>query len=112
MSFTVTQLRAFQAVSRSGSIHAAADQLLVTQPSVSAAVAALGRELGAQLVERDGRGIRLTSAGEAFAPYVDQVLGLLEQGRRSALEATRPDAARIRVIAVNTAGEYLLPILI
>jgi LysR family transcriptional regulator, low CO2-responsive transcriptional regulator len=112
MSFTLTQLRAFQAVSRSGSIHAAADQLMVTQPSVSAAVAGLARELGVQLVERDGRGIRLTPAGEAFSPYVDQVLGLLEQGRRSAFEATRPDTARIRVISVNTAGEYLLPALI
>jgi len=112
MSFTLTQLRAFQAVARSGSIHAAADQLLVTQPSVSAAVAGLARELGVQLIERDGRGIRLTPAGEAFSPYADQVLGLLEQGRRSALEATRPDAARIRVISVNTAGEYLMPALI
>ena len=56
MSFTVTQLRAFQAVSRSGSIHAAADQLLVTQPSVSAAVAALARELGVSWSSETGAG--------------------------------------------------------
>jgi DNA-binding transcriptional LysR family regulator len=109
---TVTQLRAFDAVARAGSVQEAARELFVTQPSVSAAVAALARSLGVALVERDGRGIRLTKAGEAFAPYVAEVLGLLEQGGRAAAEAAHPERARLRVVAVNTAGEYLLPPLI
>jgi DNA-binding transcriptional LysR family regulator len=79
---------------------------------VSAALAALGRELGVGLVERQGRGIRLTPAGDAFAPYAAQLLGLVEQGRIAAQEAARPESARVRVVAVNTAGEYLLPPLI
>jgi Bacterial regulatory helix-turn-helix protein, lysR family len=65
----VTQLTSFLAVIRGGSVTAAAEQLVVTQPSVSAAVAALSRELGVDLTERAGRGVVPTRAGEAFAPY-------------------------------------------
>jgi len=106
---TITQLRAFLTVSRAGGVQAAAEQLYVSQPSVSAALSALARELGAEVVERDGRSIRLTEAGLAFEPYADQVLGLLEQGKLAAAEADRSRKARIRVVAVNTAGEYLVP---
>ena len=109
---TVTQLRAFLAVARSGGVQTAAAQLHVSQPSVSAALGALARELGVQLVERDGRGVRLTEAGSAFVPYAAEVLGLLDQGRQAAVEADGLRRARIRVVAVNTAGEYLLPPLI
>lgn len=109
MAVTLTQLRAFLAVTRTGSVHAAASQLIVSQPSVSAAVAALSRELGVPLFERHGRGVQLTEAGQAFAPYAAQVLGLLEQGRDAAHEAAAPETSRIRIVAVNTAGEYLVP---
>jgi DNA-binding transcriptional LysR family regulator len=110
--FTVTQLRSFLAFARAGGVHAAAEELHVSQPSVSAALSALARELGVDVLEREGRGVRLTDAGTAFEPYAAQVLGLLEQGRRAAVEASGTQAARIRVVAVNTAGEYLLPPLI
>jgi len=109
---TITQLRAFLAVARAGGVQAAAEQLHVSQPSVSAALSALARELGAELVEREGRGVRLSEAGVAFEPYASQVLGLLNQGREAALEADGERRARIRVISVHTAGEYLLPPLI
>jgi DNA-binding transcriptional LysR family regulator len=68
MAITRTQLTAFLAVVRSGSVTAAADELVVTQPSVSSALTALSRELGCDLFERAGRGIRLTDARSAFAP--------------------------------------------
>ncbi len=112
MAITLTQIRAFLAVRSAGSVHVAADQLLISQPSVSAAISALAQELGTPLVERHGRGVRLTAAGEAFAPYAAQVLGLLEQGRFAAVEAAHPESSKIRLITVNTAGEYLVPPLI
>jgi DNA-binding transcriptional LysR family regulator len=65
---------------RGGSVTAAADELVVTQPSVSSALAALSRELDCEVFECAGRGIRLTAAGAAFAPYAADVLGLLEPG--------------------------------
>jgi LysR family transcriptional regulator, low CO2-responsive transcriptional regulator len=112
MAITLAQLRSFLAVRSAGSVHAAAGQLLVSQPTVSAAVAALGHELGVALVERHGRGVRPTESGEAFAPYAAQALGLIEQGRSAAQEAAKPGHSRIRLAAVNTAGEYLAPALI
>jgi len=112
VAITLTQIRAFLAVKSTGSVHAAADQLLVSQPTVSAAVAALASELGTALFERHGRGVRLTESGEAYAPYAAQVLGLLEQGRNAAKEAAHPENSKVRLVAVNTAGEYLAPSLI
>jgi len=109
MAMTVTQLNAFLAVFRGGSVTAAADELIVTQPSVSSAVAALSRELGCDLFERLGRGIRPTAAGEAFAPYAEDVIGLLEQGRHAAREAATVSARRLHIAAVTTAAESFVP---
>ncbi len=109
MSITLTQLRSFLAVMRGGSVTAAADELVVTQPSVSAAVAALSRELGTPVTEREGRGIRPTAAGAAFAPFAADVIGLLEEGRRAAREAAYLADRRLRLAAVTTAAESFVP---
>lgn len=107
MSVTLTQLRTFLAVVRTGSVRAAADELVVTQPSVSAAVSALSRELGTPLLERDGRGVRPTPAGSRFAPYAADVIGLLETGRRVAHETAAERT--LRIAAVTTAAESFVP---
>ena len=112
MAVTLTQLSAFLCVVRRGSVTAAAEELFVTQPSVSAAVAALERELGTKLLERDGRGLRPTSAGEAFAPYAAHVLGLLEEGGRAAREAGEGGRGMLRISAVTSAGDHVIPPLI
>lgn len=112
MALTVTQLSAFAAVARLGSVQAAADELRVTQPSVSAAVSGLSRAIGAPLLERDGRGVRLTPSGRAFAEYAEAAVGLIEQGRQAAADARTPGAGRVRVIAVATAAEFLTPALL
>lgn len=112
MAVTLTQLVAFLTVVRRGSVTAAAEELVVTQPSVSAAVSALERELGVRLTERAGRTVRPTAAGAAYAPYASDVLGLLEQGVRVAREAETAQTHTLRISAVTTAGEYLVPQLI
>jgi LysR family transcriptional regulator, low CO2-responsive transcriptional regulator len=109
MSITLTQLRSFLAVVRTGSVTAAADELVVTQPSISAAVAALSRELGVALTERAGRTIRTSAAGEAFAPYATDVIGLLDQGRRAAREVGAVAERQVRIAAVTTAAEHVVP---
>jgi DNA-binding transcriptional LysR family regulator len=108
MAVTVTQLVAFLTVARRGSVTAAAKELVVTQPSVSAAINALERELGVTLMERNGRNLRPTQAGEAYLPYAADVLGLLEQGARSAQEAQQHEGRTLRIGAVTTAGEHLV----
>ncbi len=112
MAVTLNQLQAFLAVVRRGSVTAAAEELVVTQPSVSAAIAALEREVGAELTERAGRTLRPTAAGDAFAPYAADVLGLLAQGARAAREAAETERATLRISAVTTAGEHLVPQLV
>jgi DNA-binding transcriptional LysR family regulator len=112
MAVTVTQLAAFGAVVRHGSVTAAAEELVVTQPSVSAAVAALERELGVKLTERVGRNVRPTAAGEAYSRYAADILGLLHEGAEVAGEVDRGAGRRLRIAAVTTVGEHLLPPLI
>ncbi len=109
ISITVTQLRAFLAVVRGGSVTAAADELIVTQPSVSSALSALSRELDCELLERWGRGVRLTAAGKAFAPYAADVLGLLEKGSAAASQAAGLAARTLQIAAVTTAAESFVP---
>src|SRR5918999_178276 len=112
MAVTLTQLVSFLTVVRRGSVTAAADELVVTQPSVSAAVSALERELGVTLTERAGRTLCPTPAGQAYVPYATDVLGLLEQGARVARETAHQEPRTLRISAVTTAGEYLVPQLI
>jgi DNA-binding transcriptional LysR family regulator len=112
MAVTLNQLSSFLAVAREGSVSAAAEKLHVTQPSISAAVSALSRELGVELTERVGRGVGLTSAGQAFRPYAADVLGLVEQGRHAAREAADLSTRSLRLVAVATAAEYVVPALL
>lgn len=107
---TLTQLRALVEVAATGSVRRAASQLVVSQPAVSAAVAALQRDLGVALVAREGRGLVLTPAGRVFADYARQVLGLLEEGRAAAAGQLYPERGRVRLAAVTTAGEHVLPL--
>lgn len=105
---TLGQLRTFLEVARAGSIRGAAASLVVTEPSVSAAVSSLGRELEVQLLSRDGRGIRLTAAGRELAVYAAQILGLADRAQRAVKEAAG-GSGQVRLVSVMTAGEYVLP---
>jgi DNA-binding transcriptional LysR family regulator len=112
MAITLTQLRSFLAVLETGSVTAAAEELYVTQPSVSAAVSALSKELGVELTNRMGRSVEPTAAGEVFAPYAAHVIGLLDQGARAAREAAGAAALELRIAAVTTAAEHIVPQLV
>jgi DNA-binding transcriptional LysR family regulator len=112
MAITLTQLRSFLAVVETGSVTAAAEELYVTQPSVSAAVSALSKELGVELMDRLGRSVELSAAGRAFAPFAAHVIGLLDQGGRAAREAAGAAARELRIAAVTTAAEHIVPPLV
>ncbi|MEW2356779.1 LysR substrate-binding domain-containing protein [Spirillospora sp. NPDC029432] len=106
---TEARLRTFVALADTGSVREAARRLYVTESAVSAAVAALARELGVPLVERAGRGLALTPAGSVYAAYARRVLGLLEQGRAAARGAADPARGPLRLAAVTTAADQVLP---
>ena len=109
MAMTLSQLRTFIAVAEDGSVRAAAERLHVSQPSVSGSIAALSDEVGVPLTERDGRGMKLSPAGAAFLPHAIEALGLLELGTRMAQSAADRVSATVRIAAVYTAAESLLP---
>ena len=58
----------------------AAEQLFITQPTLSNAVSQLEKELGIALFEREGRNVRLTKQGKEFNEYVTQALNLIDKG--------------------------------
>ena len=103
------QLRAFLEVARLGSVQETADALVVSQPAVSAALAGLQRALGVKLTERDGRKIRLTAAGKTFELYGRRIFALLDEARQRAHELADASASRLRLAAVTTAAEHLVP---
>jgi DNA-binding transcriptional LysR family regulator len=106
---TLNQLRTFLAVAETGSVRAAAQDLVVTQAAVSASLAALQKSLGVALLEPDGRGLRLTAAGQAYAGYARRGLGLLDAAGRAAEAAADPERGELRIGAVTTAAEQILP---
>src|ERR1700716_4747896 len=74
----VTRLRVLDAVARLGSVTAAAREMDSSQPSVSHHLARLEVETGAQLVQRAGRGIRLTQAGRLLADRAAEIIGRID----------------------------------
>lgn len=109
---TESRLRTLVALAAAGSVRGAASKLTVTESAVSASIAALARELGVPLVEPAGRGLRLTPSGMVYARYARQVLGLLDEGAAAAAQELDPERGRLRLAAVTTAGEHLLPTLL
>ncbi|MGH3377675.1 MAG: LysR family transcriptional regulator, partial [Actinoallomurus sp.] len=82
---------------------------VVTESAVSAAVTALGKDVGVPLVEPHGRGVRLTASGETFAGYARTILGLHDEAVAAARGDVDPEHGRVRVAAVTTAAEQVLP---
>src|SRR6266700_1251630 len=74
----VTRLRIIDAVARHGSVTKAAKELHYSQPSVSHHLARLEAETGAQLLQRVGRGIRLTQAGQLLAARAAEIIGRID----------------------------------
>jgi DNA-binding transcriptional LysR family regulator len=74
----VTRLRVLVAVARYGSVTAAARALNYAQPSISHHIARLEAETGARLLQRAGRGVRLTDAGRLLAERAEEIIGRLD----------------------------------
>jgi DNA-binding transcriptional LysR family regulator len=103
------RLRALHAVSAHGSIIAAAETLNVTTSAVSQQLAKLEQETGQTLLERHGRGVRLTDAAATLVSRTQTVLSLLEQAEAE-LEATDTAVAgQITISAFATAARGLAP---
>jgi DNA-binding transcriptional LysR family regulator len=103
------RLRALSAVATYGSVSAAADVLHVTTSAVSQQVAKLERETGQKLLERNGRGVRLTDAAALLAAHAERILAMVEEAE-SDLEAQRGEVVgELAVAAFPTAARGLVP---
>jgi LysR family transcriptional regulator, low CO2-responsive transcriptional regulator len=95
-----------------GSVRGAAERLVVTESAISSALGSLSAEVGVPLVDRHGRGVRLTPAGQRYAEYARKILGLHHEAVLAARGEVDPENGSIRLAAVTTAGELLLPALL
>lgn len=103
-----SQLRAFEAVTRTGSFTKAAERLHVTIPAVSLQIRQLEREHGVRLFDRIGRRVRLTPAGEALRQYADRIFTLARDAERALQGTADFRGTRLRLAATpTTAGYYL-----
>lgn len=101
---TLRQLYEFATVARLGSVKAAARELGVSEPAVSAAVGALRRELGDALYVRSGHALVLTAGGARLASLAGEICGLADRARVS-LDDTQPAGVRLLHVAVTSTVE-------
>jgi DNA-binding transcriptional LysR family regulator len=103
------RLRALHAVSAQGSIIAAAETLNVTTSAVSQQLAKLELETGQRLLERHGRGVRLTDAAATLVTRTHRVLSLLEEAEAELEANDTAVAGQITIAAFATAARGLAP---
>ena len=99
MDVELRHIRAFVSVAAHRSFTRAAEELLITQPALSRAVAQLEKILGVELIDRSARRIDLTGPGNDFLPHAEQIISALDQG----FAAARKD------IAIRLGFSWLLP---
>ncbi|WP_071396119.1 LysR family transcriptional regulator [Bacillus tuaregi] len=87
----------------------AAEQLSITQPSLSHAISELEKELGTYLFEKHGRNIRLTKYGRFFLQYVERALDELEKGEKKLHDITCPSRGVIDVAFMYHLGPHFVP---
>jgi molybdate transport repressor ModE-like protein len=105
----VTRLRVLAAVARHGSVTAAARALNYAQPSVSHHLARLEAETGTALIERAGRGVRLTDAGRLLAGRAEEILGRLDAAEQELAAHVGQREERIRVASFPSALATVVP---
>ncbi|MET0346772.1 MAG: transcriptional regulator GcvA [Casimicrobiaceae bacterium] len=101
-------LRALEAVARTGSLTKAAEAMHVTHGAISHQLKGLEDDLGVRLIERAGRGIRLTDEGERFAGRVRAALTDIAEAVREITEHNNPRQFRVSVMP-SFAARWLLP---
>ncbi len=108
LMLNVHRMRLLREVASRGSIAAAAAALFLTPSAVSQQLAVLEREAGVPLLERVGRGVRLTHAGEGLVAHTERVLAVLEEAEADLEAVSEGIAGKLRTCAFPTAARALL----
>ncbi|MGG0241020.1 LysR family transcriptional regulator [Bacillus rhizoplanae] len=104
----IRQMRYFIAIVEERQISAAAHRLHITQPPLSQQLKAMEQELGTKLVERSGKFLELTQAGQALYKYALKMTQLLEEAKMSVKEVGDGITGRL-ALGVNTLSVVGLP---
>jgi len=105
----VTRLRVLVAVHRHGSVTAAARALNYAQPSISHHIARLEAETGARLLQRVGRGVRLTDAGRLLAERAEEIIGRLDAAENELAAHVGLRQGRVRLASFPSALGTIVP---
>ncbi len=104
----VKRLRILREVATEGSFSAAADALHLTQSAVSQQIAALERETGTRLLDRNHGSVRLTDPGSALVTHAEAVICRLEEAERELADIADLRGGRLRMVSFPTAGATLV----
>ena len=99
----------FRALAKEEHYTRTAENLSITQPSLSHAISCLEGELGVKLFEKQGRNAKLTKYGQLFLRYVEQSLAMLDEGKRILTEASGLDGGYIDIGYIYTLGSHFIP---
>lgn len=110
--FTIKQLRYFDSLARHGHFGRAAEACAISQPALSLQIKELEKMLGAPLVERTARQIRLTALGEEFLARARKILTDVDELSSLARLAEGPLNGTLRLGIIPTVAPYLLPAII
>src|ERR671932_2476028 len=103
------QIECFLAVVRLGNLSRAAEEMYLTQPTLTARLKGLEEDLGDQLFVRTSRGMRLTEAGKEFVPYAERCLASLEEGKQRLKELRDAEGGRLALGTSPGVSTYALP---
>ena len=108
----LAQLAYFRTVARIQHVTQAAEELGITQPALSRAIARLERDLGAALFDHRGRTVRLNRYGEAFLRHTERALAALDEGRREIQSLADREAGLIAFGFAHALGTGVVPDLV
>jgi DNA-binding transcriptional LysR family regulator len=103
------QLRAFRVLARTGSFTQTAREIHITQSGISHSMKALETEIGCRLLDRLGKKVVLTQAGEQFLQHTEKILCEMELARESLAQLGKEGRGRLRLGASTTACQDLIP---
>ena len=103
------QMECFLAVARLGNVSRAAEEMFLTQPTLTARLKGLEEEVGDPLFVRTSRGMRLTDAGREFVAFAERCVGSFEDGKRRLAELRSASGGRLVLGSSPGVGTYALP---
>lgn len=105
----LARLRALRELSHRGTMAAVAEALHLTPSAVSQQLALLEEEIGLALTERQGRGVKLTAAGELLVSHTEQILTVMDEARSELALLKKQVVGKLRVATFPTVAAALLP---